>query len=65
MCTGQVAPEVTGFCDTVTDIPKSECQALVNFYNATNGSGWTHSDGWLQSTTVCGDTGWYGVSCSF
>jgi hypothetical protein len=28
-------------CDRVTDIPKAECKALVDFYYSTNGDGWT------------------------
>ncbi|MDR0607322.1 MAG: hypothetical protein LBG52_03000 [Candidatus Peribacteria bacterium] len=28
-------------CDRITDIPKSECEALVDFYDSTNGDGWT------------------------
>jgi hypothetical protein len=28
-------------CDRVTDIPKAECEALVDFYDSTNGDDWT------------------------
>ena len=48
-------------CDDVTEIPKTECQALVAFYNSTNGAGWTYSAGWLQTNSPCS---WYGVFCS-
>ena len=30
------ACEAPSFCSTVTDIPQSECEALVNLYNSTN-----------------------------
>jgi hypothetical protein len=30
----------TAFCDSVTEIPKIECEALVALYDDTNGSGW-------------------------
>jgi len=46
-------------CETVEDVPVSECEALVALYASTNGSAWTNNTNWLQSTTV-GD--WYGVS---
>jgi len=48
-------------CNNVTEIPASECQALVAFYNQTNGPGWTNNSGWLVSNTPCS---WYGISCS-
>ena len=48
------------FCDNVTEIPKAECQALVNLYHATNGASWTDNTGWLATTTPC-STPWYGV----
>ena len=32
-------------CDSVTEIPKAECEALVALYNSTNGPGWTNQDG--------------------
>lgn len=42
-------------CSTVGSIPLKECQALVAFYNATGGPGWTNRDGWLTSTEPCND----------
>ena len=52
---------VDDFCDSVTEIPLLECQALVALYNSTNGAGWTNRNGWLATNTPCS---WYGVSCS-
>jgi hypothetical protein len=28
-------------CGKITDIPQDECNALVDFYDSTNGDGWT------------------------
>ena len=48
-------------CATVTDVPQSECEALVALYESTNGAGWTDNTNWLTTTTV-GD--WKGVTVS-
>lgn len=48
-------------CATVTDVPVTECEALVALYNSTNGAGWTNSANWLITTTV---DDWYGVTVS-
>ncbi len=47
-------------CATVTEIPASECSALVTFFNATNGSFWRKRTGWLRTPTPCS---WQGVAC--
>jgi len=47
-------------CDTVTEIPQAECQALVVLYSSTNGANWKNNDGWLQTNTPCT---WYSVKC--
>ena len=47
-------------CDSVTEIPKVECEALVALYNGTNRAGWTTRTGWLATSTPCS---WYGVGC--
>jgi hypothetical protein len=52
---------LTAFCDSVTEIPKSECEALVALYNSTGGANWTSKDNWLVTTTP-GD--WVGVEVS-
>lgn len=48
-------------CDAVTEIPKTECEALVAFYNSTNGHQWTNKPGWLQTNAPCS---WFGVTCA-
>ena len=48
-------------CATQTQIPTTECDALVALYNSTNGAGWTNNTGWLQTDTPCS---WYGVTCA-
>jgi len=45
-----------------TGVSEDERAALVNFYHATNGSGWDFKDSWL-SGDPCVD-GWYKVICN-
>lgn len=47
-------------CADVSEIPQSECEALVALYNSTNGPGWSSNTGWLTTTTLCS---WEGVTC--
>jgi Leucine-rich repeat (LRR) protein len=54
-----VPPPVT-VCDIQSAVPRTECEALVTFYNTTNGDQWTDRGGWLLDPDVCG---WYGVVC--
>jgi len=49
------------FCSRVSEIPPSECAALVAFYNATDGPHWRDQRGWLESPSPCT---WFGVRCS-
>lgn len=48
----------TDFCQTVTDIPKNECEALAAFYVSTGGDGWSVNSGWLTETEAAS---WHGV----
>ena len=48
-------------CDNVTDVPKSECDALVALYNSTDGANWNDNTNWLTSTTV---GAWFGITVS-
>lgn len=50
-------------CAQVTEIPVSECQALVDLYNSTNGPSWGRSDYWLSTTTPCSSP-WIGIRCT-
>jgi len=43
------------------DVPQSEANALIAFYNATNGDSWTNNTGW-KTDPVVGN--WYGVTVS-
>jgi len=54
--------QVTG-CSTVTAVAARECDALVEFYTATNGAGWLNSTNWLAFDASAPCT-WHGVSCS-
>ncbi|MBM3284121.1 hypothetical protein FJY90_07850, partial [Candidatus Gottesmanbacteria bacterium] len=49
------------FCDSVTQIPQAECQALVALYQSTNGPSWYVRDGWLTTTTPCS---WSRIFCN-
>lgn len=46
-------------CTIITDVPQTECEALVILYNTSNGDGWNNNTGWLSSTPV---GNWYGVT---
>ncbi len=47
-------------CVTVTEIPQSECEALVIFFISTDGANWYNNTGWLHTITPCS---WFGVTC--
>jgi Leucine-rich repeat (LRR) protein len=47
-------------CAIQSEIPATECEALVAVYEGTNGPGWTNSTDWLASLTPCS---WFGVTC--
>src|SRR6056297_1594262 len=44
-----------------TDVPSREADALIKFYEATDGDNWTTNTGWGVDTTV---GNWYGVTVS-
>ena len=48
-------------CATQTEIPETECDALVAVYNSTDGANWSDNTGWLQTDTPCS---WYGITCA-
>ena len=50
-------------CTQISDVPQSECQALVEFYTRTNGANWLNKTNWLseQQTQLCGV--WHGIYC--
>jgi len=47
-------------CTQVTQIPQSECEALLDFYYNTDGPYWKNNKGWNETNTPCD---WFGVSC--
>lgn len=57
-----IASATTYNCDNNTGTTLQECEALVEFYNATNGQVWNQSleSQWLQSPNPCD---WFGVTC--
>ena len=48
-------------CSDVTEIPKTECEALVALYDSTDGDNWKYNTAWKVTNTPCS---WYGVTCS-
>lgn len=46
-------------CTSVVDIPVNECEALVDFYNQTDGDNWTDNSNWLESSLA---NDWYGIA---
>ncbi len=50
-------------CATQDQLPVSECQALIDLYESTNGDQWTDRKGWLDGATICGM--WDGVVCEY
>ncbi|NJO17695.1 MAG: hypothetical protein HC877_18750 [Thioploca sp.] len=50
-------------CTAVAGISQAECEALVNFYNNTDGPNWSDSatNNWNVTNTPCSD--WAGVVC--
>ncbi len=57
----QSAPAPAAFsCSAVSEIPQSECEALVSLYTSTNGPSWADRSGWLDTNTPCA---WAGVWC--
>ena len=48
-------------CADVTEIPQSECEALVVLYTNTDGANWSDHTNWLATTTP---SNWYGVTVS-
>lgn len=47
-------------CAAATEIPLVECQALVTFYQATDGPTWIENGNWLATESPCS---WYGLTC--
>jgi len=47
-------------CAAVTEIPSTECEALVALYESTNGANWKYQKGWNVTNTPCS---WDRVSC--
>jgi hypothetical protein len=52
----------SGFdCGDVTEIPQTECEALVVLYESTDGDNWDNNTDWLTTNTPCT---WHGVTCN-
>ncbi len=55
------SPLETFDCKGVSEIPESECTALIALYQSTNGDAWRNREDWLNTITPCG---WEGVMCN-
>jgi hypothetical protein len=53
-------PATADICRSVSEIPVSECEALVAFYHSTGGPQWALKRGWLETDQPCG---WTGLKC--
>lgn len=47
-------------CSTQPYTTQQECEALIAFYNATNGDSWINNAGWNEDENPCT---WFGVGC--
>lgn len=47
-------------CNGVTDVPVTECEALIDFYNATDGDNWSDNSNWWNTWNICNR---YRISC--
>jgi hypothetical protein len=61
--TGMAGPSPAGGfdCAGVSQIPATECAALVALYQDTNGPEWADNGGWLASDAPCT---WSGIECT-
>jgi Leucine-rich repeat (LRR) protein len=55
-----------------TNIPRTECEALIDFYKKSNGPGWVDNTNWNETDEPCGhwdeetkslQGGWHGIDC--
>jgi Leucine-rich repeat (LRR) protein len=53
--------DTVAICDTVTEMPKAQCDTLVALYDNTAGDNWTNNTGWKQTNTPCS---WQGITCA-
>ena len=50
-------------CTIVSEIPVTECNALLAFYNSTDGPNWVFPWGeWFDTNSPC--TSWFGITCT-
>ena len=61
----QAAARAEFSCAEVTHVPQSECEALVDFYNATGGAAWTNMDSPWMVQKFGAPCSWSGVACEF
>jgi hypothetical protein len=57
ICPEVVKAQEAFSCESISEIPPLECEALVALYTSTNGAGWTNQTNWLTAIMP-----WYGVT---
>ena len=52
-------------CACVSTCAHPDFQALIDFYDATNGANWSNNSGWLEGKAgnSCDPCSWYGITC--
>jgi hypothetical protein len=50
------------FCNNMTDIPQSECEALVALYVSTDGDNWHNKNNRFDTPNICSN--WHGIYCN-
>ena len=58
-----IQPPVTAECASVTLIPQSECNALLDFYRNANGAKWDNNNHWRDTADGVTPCDWFGVVC--
>lgn len=56
-----IAPSPQTSCNDVTEIPVSECEALIFLFSNSNGIAWSNRENWAQNGSPCS---WFGVTCA-
>ena len=60
----EVSATTSSICDTQSEIPKVQCETLVDLYNSTDGDNWTDNTGWTVTDTPCtSPNNWKGITC--
>jgi len=56
----QATKSPANLCKGINEIPETECQSLIEFYETTNGAKWKNKKNWLKTKQPCQ---WFGITC--